>query len=64
MLTSSTQEPPQPEEADDLDDILTYPSEGRNVTATVEDPGKVHCRLVNYEPVTGLKHLKANFYGA
>ena len=24
---------------------------------------KIHCRLTNYEPVTPLKHLKANCYG-
>ena len=25
--------------------------------------GKIHCRLKNYEPLTQLKNLKANYYG-
>ena len=24
---------------------------------------KIHCRVTNFEPVTPLKHLKANCYG-
>ena len=24
---------------------------------------KIHCRLLNYEPITPLKNLKANYYG-
>ena len=38
----------------------------RTPTSQVNQPQllrKIHCRLKNYEPVTPLKNLKANYYG-